>query len=108
MGSKKESSPPPVDQAEVARQNAQAQIASFPLAAEAQFNVRTDPRFGELAQTQLSEDIRREVFPGEQGVREQLVANIHHHLNPHSLPHDHSIDTSGGHNQRKCCDEEGH
>ena len=39
---------------------------------------------------------------------EQLVANIHHHLNPHSLPHDHSIETSGGHNQRKCCDEEGH
>jgi len=79
MGSKGSSTPPaaPIKSAqEIANENIQAQLGAIRPAAEIKFNVDKDPNIGIQAQTQLAENVRQNVFPNEQAVRQQLVQNI--------------------------------
>lgn len=68
--------PEPIDPVAQARANVQAQVEAIPQAAQLQYNVLQNPEYGLLPTTQLSEDVRKQVFPNEQAVREQLVQNV--------------------------------
>jgi len=65
-----------VDPAEQARANLQAQQEALPGAAKVQFDILSNPEFGLMAQSQLSEDVRRGVFGQESAVRDQLLQNV--------------------------------
>ncbi len=77
MGKSKSSTPPPAKTpAEIAQETVNAQIAARPQAAKAEFGILNNPEFGVEATSRLFEDVRRNVFPNENAVREQLVQNI--------------------------------
>ena len=69
--------PPPVPNAgETARDVFEAQLEFLPKASQLSFDLASDPTTGTRARTQLQEDVRRDVFAGESGVRDQLIANV--------------------------------
>jgi len=69
--------PEPIkSQQQITEENLAAQRAGLRPAAEIQFDILKDPNIGLQAQTQLSEDVRRNVFSGESNVRDQLLQNI--------------------------------
>lgn len=53
-----------------------AQIAQAPRAAQAQYDILSNPNYGVQATTQLYENTRQNVFPQETQVRNQLALNI--------------------------------
>lgn len=74
---KKTSSPEPIkSQEQIAQENLNAQISTLPRAAQVQYDILANPEYGLQAQTQLQEDVRRNVFGNENAVRDQLVQNI--------------------------------
>ena len=75
-GSSKSSTPAAVDPVAQAKANLQAQIATLPGAAQTMFNIQSNPNYGLGATSQLYEDVRQQVFPGEQAVRGQTQQNI--------------------------------
>ena len=70
------SSTPAVDPTAQAKANLEAQIATLPGAAQTYYNIQANPQYGLGATTQLQEDVRQKVFPGEQAVRGQTQQNI--------------------------------
>lgn len=67
------SAPDPYQQASSIQQ---AQNAFNPQAAQLQYNILSNPQYGALPTTQLYENIRQQVMPNENAVRNQLVQNI--------------------------------
>lgn len=77
MGSKNKSSPAPApSQEEIAMANAKAQAAAIPLAQKTGYESLANPQYGLLPTTQLYENVRQQVFPGEQNIRGALESNI--------------------------------
>lgn len=73
----KSSSPPPAPtQEEVAAGNYEAQLKYMAPSAKLGYEIQANPEYGALPTTQLYEDIRRKVYGGESGVRDQMLANI--------------------------------
>src|SRR3990167_4390965 len=71
------SSPPPVpNPQEQANALVQAQLSSYPQAAQLSYDILSNPQYGLLPTSQLYENVRRQVYPGETAVREQLRGNI--------------------------------
>jgi len=77
-GGKSSPAPAPekIDPVKQAQAQLQAQINTMPGAAKVQYDILANPEYGLGATTQLQEDVRKQVFPGEQGVREQMLGNI--------------------------------
>jgi hypothetical protein len=75
MGSKA-ATPPTVTATESAGDVYAAQLKYNPLAAQQQMDIQRNPNYGTSAQTQLLEDIRRQLFPNETMVRDQASQNI--------------------------------
>ena len=65
-----------VDPLQQARANLQAQLETMPQAAKLQYDIAADPETGLGATTQLYENVRKNVFPNETAVRNQLVQNV--------------------------------
>jgi len=77
MGSKKSEAPAPVASPEQqAGQLSAAHDIYDPQAAQRSFNILANPNYGLLPTTQLQEDVRKQVFSGENDVRSQLLQNI--------------------------------
>ncbi len=76
MGGKSSEPPKPISPEESARANVNAQLESIPRAAQLNYDVLTNPIYGAQATTQLYENIRRNLYPQETNIREQLVGNV--------------------------------
>lgn len=64
------------DQGKVAQQNLAAMQATLPGAAQLNYDINANPNYGTLANTQLQENVRNQVFSGEADVKNQLLQNI--------------------------------
>ena len=67
---------PPPSPEEIARAQVDAAISQRPRAAQAEFDILTNPNFGLGATTAEYNRVRSEQFPGESAVQEQLLQNI--------------------------------
>lgn len=77
MGSSKSSNPaPPKSQAEIAEENVKAQIKYAPQAAQAEYDIFTNPTYGAEAWTRAQEEIRRNLFPNESAVKDAYVSAV--------------------------------
>lgn len=76
MGGHSEDPPARVDPQAEAEANLRAQIATMGQAAQNQYNIASNPNYGQEAWTRLGEQTRQNVFPHETEVRNQLVQNI--------------------------------
>ena len=68
--------PPAPTAGETSEQVFQSQLKYMPQAAQLQFDILNNPNYGAGATTQLLEQARQSVFPGESGVRDQLIQNV--------------------------------
>lgn len=85
-GGNKNSAPPVKTADQIAQENLAAQQATLPGAAQLQFDIRNNPNYGTLANTQLDENVRRSVFGKEAGLSDVLIQQtLQQLLNPSAL-----------------------
>lgn len=76
MGSKSSTPPAAPNPADQAVQISNARDITDPREAQRFYDILSNPNYGLLPSTQLQEDVRSQVFPQEQQVRQQLGTNV--------------------------------